>query len=330
MTSLDRIKAPIKEQIVQYDKRVSSWLKSDSGAITNILKYIHSTRGKGIRPLLVMLTHSLHTTQELREQTSERCFIGAMLIEMMHTASLLHDDVVDEAYIRRGKPSAHALWRSHNAVLAGDYILAKSYSVGLKRGEYDIVQYITQAMEELCDGEFIQSTQSEKLKMTRSIYLDIIYKKTATLIGASSATGAIAAGASKETVELMKSFGDNIGMAFQIKDDILDFEPTKSTGKPTCSDIRERKITLPLLTVLEDSTPSENKRIISMLSNIRNEPSNSKYIIDCVLSNGGIEKAYNVMQQYITTAKLQLESYADSEIKSALFDLCDYIADRKK
>ncbi len=330
MTSLDRIKAPINEQIAQYDQRVSSWLKSDSGAITNILKYIHSARGKGIRPLLVMLTHSLHTTQEQRELTNERCFIGAMLIEMMHTASLLHDDVVDEAYVRRGKPSANALWRSHNAVLAGDYILAKSYSVGLRKGEYDIVQYITQAMEELCDGEFIQSSQSDKLKMTRSIYLDIIYKKTATLIGTSSATGAIAAGATKESIELMKSFGDNLGMAFQIKDDILDFEPTKKTGKSTCADIRERKITLPLLTVLEEATPSEYKKIISLLSNIRNKPSNADYIIDSVLKGGGIEKAYNVMQQYISIAKSQLAHYEDTTVKSALLDLCDYIADRNK
>ena len=330
MTPLDRIKAPINEQIVKYDKRVKSWLSSDSGAISNILKYILSTRGKGIRPLLVMLTHSLHTTKEQRDLSSERCFIGAMLIEMMHTASLLHDDVVDEAYIRRGKPSANALWRSHNAILAGDYILAKSYSVGLKRGEYDIVQYITQAMEELCDGELIQSSQSEKLKMTREIYLDIIYKKTATLIGASSATGAIAAGATKESVELMKSFGDNLGMAFQIKDDILDFEPTKKTGKPTCVDIRERKITLPLLTVLEESTPAEHKKIISLLSNIRNKPANTEHIIDYVINGKGIEKSYVVMQQYITTAKSQLDAYDDSEIKRALLSLCDFIADRDK
>lgn len=330
MKPLDRIKLPINGQIAQYEKRLSGWLRSDSGSIANVLRYILSIRGKGIRPLLVMLTHHLHTTEEQRAKTNERCFIGAMLIEMMHTASLLHDDVVDEAYIRRGKPSPNALWRSHTAVLAGDYILAKSYSVGLKRGEYDIVQYITQAMEELCDGEFIQSSQSEKLKMTRSIYLDIIYKKTATLIGASTATGAIAAGMSKEIVESMKSFGDNLGMAFQIKDDILDFAPSSKTGKPTCVDIKERKITLPLLTVLEESTPAEYKKIISLLSDIRNKPSNADIIVEYVLSRGGIEKAEAVMQQYIITAKQQLDSYENSPIKSSLLDLCDYISSRDK
>lgn len=326
MSTLDQIRKPVAHQISLYEDFLRRSMHNDYGSVATILDYIFSGRGKGIRPLMVILSAALHS----EKGESERTYIGAMLIEMIHTASLVHDDVVDEAYVRRGKPSVNALWRSHTAVLVGDYILAKSYSVGLESGAFDIMTYITRSMGQICDGELIQSDQSERLEMTRAIYLDIIYKKTATLIGTSSAVGALAVGAPQSDVDTMKEFGDNLGMAFQIKDDILDFSPGAQTGKVECSDLRERKITLPLLCVLEGATASERRMLMRKLSDVRNTPSNAEYLCEYVISHGGIEHAEMVMQEYTDKAMKLMASYPDGQLRTSMELLCSYVTNRDK
>ena len=327
MPSLKDIQKPVAAEMSHYEEYLRRSLHSDNALVSTMLDYVFSNRGKGIRPLMVLLSASMHAGGQ---PLGERSYLAAMLIEMIHTASLVHDDVIDEAYVRRGKPSVNALWRSHRAVLVGDYILAQSYTTGMESGAFDIVSYITKCMGEICEGELIQSDQSDRLKMTREIYSDIIYKKTATLIGTSSGVGALSAGASDEQVQAMKNFGDNLGMAFQIKDDILDYTLTAHTGKPACGDLKERKITLPLLTVLEKSSDTERQRLLKLLSDIRNTPGNATYLCKYVTDNGGLFLATAEMNDYTEKARAQLYAYPASPYRTALDQLCTFLAGRDK
>lgn len=327
MATLDSIREPVAAELSAYEEYLHDALRSPNAYVSSVLNYIFGTRGKGIRPLLVMLSGALHRGTE---PIGERSFLAAMLIEMLHTASLVHDDVVDEAYVRRSKPAVNALWRSRTSVLIGDYIFARSFSVGLERGATDIVAFITKSIGQVCEGELTQSQQSDRLEMTREIYLDIIYKKTATLIGASSGSGALAVGASVEEVERMKTFGDHLGIAFQIKDDILDYALSSQTGKPACGDLRERKITLPLLTVLESVSDRERRHLIAKLSDIRRRPQNVDYLRDAVVAGRGLERSAEVMGDYLDRARALLGGYPDSPCRRSLLSLCDYIAEREK
>ena len=246
MVTLEEIQQPIADKVRHYENFITEILHSDSAYVSSICNYILSHRGKQMRPLLVLLSAALHG------EIDTYSYLGASLVEMMHTASLIHDDVVDEAFVRRGAPSVNALWRSHTAVLIGDYIFARTYHVCMEKGGNDMLLEITRSVHEMSEGELIQTEQSENLRMTRELYLDIIYKKTASLLAACSAIGAISVKAPEEQIAAMRAYGTNLGIAFQIKDDILDDSPMEVTGKPMCGDMRERKITLPLLYVLEN------------------------------------------------------------------------------
>ena len=327
MSVLNQIKAPVAAELAQFDRFLREALKSDNQLVDTMLNYVISNRGKGIRPLLALLSAALHAGGKA---LGERSYLAAMLLEMIHTASLVHDDVIDEASFRRGKPSVNAIWHSHRSVLLGDYILARSYTVGMESGHYDIVAYITHTMGEICEGELIQSDQSDRLEMTREIYFDIIYKKTATLLGTSSGVGALSVGAPMDRIAAMKQFGDNLGMAFQIKDDILDYNLTANTGKPACADLRERKITLPLLTVLERSSEQERSEILRLLSDIRDTPTNADILCDLVTSQGGLEIASEVMEEYTQKALRIVGSYPESPYRTALEQLCDSLAAREQ
>ena len=325
MPSLKDIQKPIVAEMSHYEEYLRRSLHSDNTLVSTMLEYVFSNRGKGIRPLMVLLSAAMHAGAQ---PLGERSYLAAMLIEMIHTASLVHDDVIDEANVRRGKPSVNALWRSHRAVLIGDYILAQSYTTGMESSAFDIVSYITKCMGEICEGELIQSDQSDRLEMTREIYFDIIYKKTATLLGTSSGVGALSVGASTEQVQIMKEFGDNLGMAFQIKDDILDYTPTAHTGKPSCGDLKERKITLPLLTVLEKSSDTEAQRLLQLLSDVRKKPSNASYLCKYVTDHGGLEMAAKIMNYYTEKARAQLSLYSESSFHASLDQLCTFLAER--
>ena len=327
MTTLDRIKAPVATQLDRYEAYLRESLHSDDPLVNDMVAYVLASRGKAIRPLMALLGAAMYRDGEELPPSS---YMAAMMLEMIHTATLIHDDVIDEAFTRRGKHSVNALWMSQRAVLVGDFILARSFRAGMESGDYGIVEYITRVMPALVEGELMQSRQSDRLEMTREIYGQIIYRKTATLIGTSCGVGAMSAGAPSSEVERMKEIGDAAGMAFQIKDDILDYGPSSKTGKPLCGDLRERKITLPLLTVLERAAVSERKEIIALLSGIRSRPSNVERLHSIVVERGGLRMAREAMEEYIARATGLLDKCPPSQYRDSLRELILYIASREK
>lgn len=326
MTILDKIKEPVAAELAKYEEFLRASLTSEHRMTEAMLSYIFESRGKALRPLMALLTASVFRAgKELPEES----LIAAMLVEMVHTASLVHDDVIDEAYIRRGKPSVKALWKSHRAVLIGDYIVAKSYSIAMHKGYNGVATYIIDSMSDLCEGELMQSDQSDRLEMTREIYDFIIYKKTASLMGASCAMGAMSVGASGEDVANMREFGNKLGMAFQVKDDILDYTSSEKTGKPVCGDIKERKINLPLLLVMEKAGEKERDRITGLISDVRTKPGNVDELYKTVVGNGGLEMAAAEMAKYTDGASGILENYPVSPYTDSLKRLCGYISERE-
>ncbi len=325
MDKLTEIKAPLAEDFARYEKFMRDALQSGNGYVDAIMDYIISNRGKGVRPILVFLSAGIHS---YGRGIGHRAYLAAMLVEMIHTASLVHDDVVDNSQTRHGKPSVNSKWNSRVSILTGDYILARSFSAGMNSAQYDIVSYITSSVSSLAEGELVQIDVNERRAMTRQSYLDIIYKKTAMLLGASCGAGAMASGAGSEDIARANSLGIDLGMAFQIKDDILDYSPQEQTGKPFGADLREGKITLPLLTVLERSREPERLGIMKKLENINAEPENIAYIRDLVMAEGGIAAADDVMHRYLDRARATVASYSDSLYKASLEQLCDYIGVR--
>ena len=329
MNISDEIRRPIAGEIAEYERFLARHMTSSNEAVSAILGYILENGGKGFRPVAVLLSAAMHSPSPERG-LGMRSYLGAMLVEMMHAASLVHDDVIDESDLRRGKPSVRALWGSRRAVIVGDMLLARSITVGLDSAQYDIVDCVTRAMSELCEGELIQSRQSEQLAMTREIYLDIIRKKTGTLFGVSAGVGALSVGAPREKVEAMRVFGDLVGMAFQIRDDILDYDTLTDTGKPACNDLCEQKITLPLLAVLERSSEERRAELLAMLAAVGSEPGNIERLRDAVLEGGGIEEAEKVMNALIARAHSLLDDYPASAWREALLLLASYAASRSK
>jgi octaprenyl-diphosphate synthase len=329
MNISEDIRRPIRGDIDRFEQFMALRMTSPNEAVEGIFRYILDNGGKGFRPVTVLLSAAMHSPVPA-EGLSERSYLGAMLVEMMHSASLVHDDVIDESDLRRGKPSVRARWGSRRAVIAGDLLLARSIAVGLDSGQYDIVDYVTRAMSELCEGELIQGAQSERAEMTREIYLDIIRKKTGALFGVSAGVGALSVDASAGEVAAMRSFGEAVGMAFQIRDDILDYDTTSDTGKPALGDLREQKITLPLLVVLERATQERRAELLQMLSAIPSEPSNIVRLRDAVVEGGGIEGAEAVMHELTRDARALLAAYPPSAYREALLSLVSYAAERGK
>jgi octaprenyl-diphosphate synthase len=325
MITLDQIKAPVAKELDNYEAYLRETLHSDNRLTGEMLDYIMNTRGKAVRPLLVLLCAAM-----CGGAGREESYMAAMLVEMIHTATLVHDDVIDGAAIRRGRPSVNAIWQPQRAVLIGDFILARCFSVGMESGRYKILDYITRSMTALCEGELLQSEMSDSLAMTRPVYEEIIYNKTATLIGTSCGVGAMSADAPDRVVALMKKIGDAAGMAFQIKDDMLDYRPSSDTGKPLCGDLRERKITLPLLTVLERSDEARRREIIHLLSQVSTHPENIETLYGIVVDGGGLEMAATVMAGYVESAVSSLiaDNFPPSPYRDSLENLFHYIAER--
>lgn len=325
MATLEEIQQPIADKVRRYETFITEILHSDSGYVSSICNYILANRGKQMRPLLVLLSAALHG------EIGTRSYLGASLVEMLHTASLIHDDVVDEAFVRRGAPSVNALWRSHTAVLIGDYIFARTYHVCMEQGATTCSPKQPRSVHEMSEGELTQTELSESLRMTRELYLDIIYKKTASLLAACGAIGAISVNATPEQIKAMPATSARtLGIAFQIKDDILDFSPMEVTGKPMCGDMRERKITLPLLYVLENSSEAEHGKLIGKLSDIRQRPANVDYLARTVRERGGREHAATVMTQYRDKALTSLENYPESPVRESMRRFADFVLERNK
>ena len=329
MITLDDIRKPVTAELEALDEFVDRQFTAEGELLSDMLRYALSARGKGIRPMLVMLSAAMNAPVK-GAAAGHRACLAAMLVEMIHVASLIHDDVIDEADMRRGKPSANARWQSHKAVILGDYILAKNMNIGLQSGQFDLVTHVCGSMAALCEGEVLQDECAANSTMTRQAYLDIIYKKTACLIGVSASAGAMAVGASQQKVALMRRFGEAVGMAFQIQDDILDYTRTARTGKPSNNDLREHKVTLPLLTVLESVGEERRRELQARLARCHEEDESVEYLQHIVENEGGMEKAARVMQEYLARAMSVLSEYEPSEYRDALANLCVYVGERDR
>ncbi|MFI3282125.1 MAG: polyprenyl synthetase family protein [Rikenellaceae bacterium] len=325
MSTLDNIRKPIASDLEAFDKYVAGEFQSENPLVDIMLRDAMSSRGKGVRPILVMLCAALNSPVGV---VSRRAWVAAMMVEMIHVASLIHDDVIDSADTRRGKPSLNAIWQSKRAVLTGDYILAKNLSIGLSSGQFDIVSHVVKAIAILCEGEVIQDDCARRQAMTREEYLRIITKKTASLLSISASAGAMAAGASAKQIEQMRYFGEAVGMAFQIQDDILDYTPTANTGKPLNNDLREGKITLPLLAVLERADDALKQKIMALLAECSVDDDAIAQLQQIVDSHGGVAFSREVMGAYIDKATAILSNYPDSEYRTALMNLCVFITQR--
>ena len=337
MISIDDIRKPILADLEAFDEFVAQNFTAEGDLMQEMLTYALSSRGKGVRPIVTMLSALLQISQsrivdsESQERLcSKRTYLAAMLVEMIHTASLIHDDVLDSAMERRGKASVNAKWQSDMAVILGDYILARTMSIGMASAQYDLIAYVGNAMATLCEGEVLQSQHAKSFDTTRSDYFAIIHQKTASLLGVSAALGALSVGANREEVERMTKFGEAIGMAFQIQDDILDYKRDNNTGKPSNNDLREHKITLPLIEVMERSESAEREEMIALLKRCSSDEEAVDKLHNMVVERGGMEYAAQTMQAYIQRAMHLLSKYADTPYRESLLKLCAFIAERDR
>ena len=327
-TTLDQIRRPIEGYLEEFNTFVRKNFSEEEGTlIGDMLDYVLSSRGKGLRPVVVMLAAGATSATG---NFGKRTMLAAMLVEMIHVASLIHDDVIDESNLRRGQASVNARWQSRNAVIIGDYILARNMNIGLQSGQYDLLTHIIGAMSTLCEGELIQSDHASKLDTSREHYLDIIYKKTASLFSVCGSVGALSVGASPEKVAAMRTFGKMLGMAFQIIDDILDYEPNNNTGKPAANDLRERKITLPLIEVLERISEEEKAQIIHHLPLCAESEESVAFIQGKVEEYNGVELARQTVQAYLQRAMSALSVCGESEYCNSLLALCKYVVERDR
>ena len=328
MATLEDIRRPIAEQLKEFNSFVRrSFNEKEGTMLGDMIDYILSSRGKGLRPIITMLSAGACSSTG---NFGKRTMLAAMLVEMIHVASLVHDDVIDESDMRRGRASVNARWQSRNAVIFGDYILAKNMDIGLKSGQYDLLNHIIRSMATLCEGEIIQSEHAGKLDTSREAYFDIIYKKTACLFGSCASAGAISVGASRKDVSAMCNFGEALGMAFQIVDDILDYTPDNNAGKPAANDLRERKITLPLIEVLERVEEEERSQIIARLEECATNDDAVEFIRAKVEQYDGVNLARKTMQRFLQRAMSELATLNETPFRQALMELCTFVAERDR
>ncbi|MBQ7855835.1 MAG: polyprenyl synthetase family protein [Alistipes sp.] len=328
MVTLDDIRRPVASQLEEFNSFVRQAFNEKPGTLLgDMIDYILTSRGKGLRPIITMLSAgALSPTGNFGKRT----MLAAMLVEMIHVASLVHDDVIDESNMRRGRASVNARWQSRNAVIVGDYILAKNMDIGLKSGQFDLLNHIIGGMTVLCEGEILQSDHAGKLDTSREAYFDIIYKKTASLFGTCASAGALSVGASHRDISAMRNFGEALGMAFQIVDDILDYTPDNNAGKPAANDLRERKITLPLIEVLERVDEAEREQIIKLVEECATSDEAVESIRERVERYDGVNLARRTMQRFLQRAMSELATLAETPFRQAMMDLCTFVAERDR
>ena len=324
MTSLDIIQSPIKDELKSFENYFKEAIKSDIPFLQIIIRYVLKMKGKQMRPMFVFLSAKM--CGEFNESTH----LAASSIELLHTASLIHDDVVDESYERRGSFSINALWKNKIAVLVGDFILSKGMLNTLEHKEYRFLHLISRAVKDMSEGEIQQMRKSRKLDIDNETYYEIIRKKTASLIATSMAMGAASVTKDDEIVEKMFSIGLDVGIAFQIKDDIFDYQSKGILGKPTGNDIKEKKITLPLLYVLNNCESGERSRILRLIKRKNKNQAKVKELVDLVVSRGGLEYAAKMMNEFREKAIARIMEFPESESRTALIELVDYSTTRKK
>ena len=320
---LNDIKAPIAREMEEFEQKFRASMHTRVLLLDKIMNYIVKRKGKQMRPMFIFL--SAGTCGKITEST----FRAASLIELLHTASLVHDDVVDDANYRRGFFSINALWKNKIAVLVGDFLLARALMLSVDHKEFDLLTIGTESVKEMSEGELLQMEKARQLDISEEVYFQIIQQKTASLIASCCAMGASSAGADKPTVDKMKTFGLRIGMAFQIKDDLFDYGDD-SIGKPVGIDIKEKKMTLPLIHALSKASWLEKRKIIGIVRNESEKVGKVKEVIDFVRGSGGIEYAKEVMEKYYQQALEMLSDFPESNYKDSLANLVRFTIERSK
>ena len=305
-----------------FESKFSDAVKSNTTLLDSIMKYIIKRKGKQLRPMFVFLSAKLHG--EINEST----YRAAALVELLHTATLVHDDVVDESFERRGFFSINAIWKNKIAVLVGDYLLSKGLLLSTSNDDFKHLHIISDAVRQMSEGELLQIEKSRKLNLDESIYFEIIKNKTASLLSSACAVGAYSTTKDEEITQKMKLFGEKVGIAFQMKDDLFDYG-TENVGKPTGNDIKEKKLTLPLIYTLNKADKSTKKKLIYSIKNNNKDPQKIKEIIDVVIKSGGIEYTQQKMITYRDEALAILNSFKSSPVRKALEDLVRFTTDRK-
>lgn len=325
MKITEQIKQPIYDEMELFEKKFHQFMSSKVALLNRITYYIVNSKGKQMRPMFVFLTAKMVSGG----QVNERTYRGASVIELIHTATLVHDDVVDDSNKRRGFFSINALWKNKIAVLVGDYLLSKGLLLSIDNDDFDLLKIISVAVREMSEGELLQIEKARRLDITEDIYFEIIRQKTATLIASCCALGAKSVSDDLEQVKKMHRFGELIGLAFQIKDDLFDYTDD-AIGKPTGIDIKEQKMTLPLIYVLNNCSDSEKSWLINSVKNHNKDKKRVKQVIDFVKKNGGLEYASEKMIAYKQEALQLIQDYPDSPYKSALALMVNYVTERKK
>jgi octaprenyl-diphosphate synthase len=323
MKITEQIKQPIKAEMELFEKKFYESMASKVALLNRITYYIVNRKGKQMRPMFVFLTAKM-----LSGQVNERTYRGASVIELIHTATLVHDDVVDDSNRRRGFFSINALWKNKIAVLVGDYLLSKGLLLSIDNGDFDLLRIISVAVREMSEGELLQIEKARRLDIDEAVYYEIIRKKTATLIAACCALGARSVSQDDEIVERMRLFGELIGMAFQIKDDMFDYTD-QAIGKPTGIDIKEQKMTLPLIHVLNTCSDKEKSWLINSIKNHNKDKKRVKEVIAFVIDRGGLSYAELKMGEFRQQALQLLDRFGDSAYKDALALMVNYVIERK-
>ena len=322
MSELADIKKPIAGDFSAFEKQFKGLLKSPVPLLNVVLRYLVRQKGKQMRPLFVLLS------AEVCGGITQRSYHAASMIELMHTATLVHDDVVDDSYERRGLFSINALWKNKISVLTGDFLLSKGLLLALEHNDFDLLQIVSRATREMSEGELLQVERARKLDIEESVYFDIIKKKTASLIASCCAAGAASVGSNEDKIEKMRLLGEKVGIAFQIKDDLFDYEQTNHTGKPTGTDLKDKKLTLPMIHFLEKADKETKKKTIRKIRRHNKKPQKINEIISLVNECGGIDYARNKMEQLKQEAIEIIREFPASNARDSLEKLVNFTTKR--
>lgn len=320
--NLKKVSSPIADELKEFDRQFAGVLKSKVALIDIITKYILRQKGKKIRPILVLLS------AKLCGEINPRTYIAANLVELLHTATLIHDDVVDEAQTRRGIASVNSVWKNKAAVLIGDYLLSKGLLISLDNNEYDFLQLTSEAVRRMSEGELLQIQKARNFDGTEETYFKVISDKTASLIKTCCKLGALSTAIDKSDVEKLGVFGENIGIAFQLRDDILDYTGRKKLlGKSTGNDLKEKKFTLPLIVSLRNSTRKRSSEIMKLIKSDRRKKFDEVY--DFVIEYGGVDYAFDKVKEYSGTARNSISDFKDSAVKDSMLEFVDFVSERE-
>lgn len=317
------IKAPVSAELREFEIKFKQALRSRVPLLDRITHYIVKRKGKQMRPLFVFLTAKSFG------QINESTYHAASLIELLHTATLVHDDVVDDAFERRGFFSINALWKNKIAVLVGDYLLSRGLLLSVENNEYELLRIVSSAVRSMSEGELLQIEKTRKLDISEEVYFDIIKSKTASLISSACMAGAASVGIENDQLDTVGQFGEKIGISFQIKDDLFDYG-NPEIGKPVRIDIKEKKMTLPLIYALNKVSSAERRKMIGIVKHHNNDKKKVEELVQRVTNAGGLDYANKIMINYRDEALQLLQHFPQSDARIALEKLVIYTTERKK